>query len=99
MAKQLLLFQVQHNKVRQNLLLWLLDMHNVATCTQHTFWFLFAKMKSAFSALMLLWGGREGIWPVKNWVVQCWHGYLTGARCRLAYGSADATATHCLLLQ
>ena len=31
-------------------------------------------------------GGRKGIWPVKNWVVGCWHGYLSGARCRLAYG-------------
>jgi len=29
----------------------------------------------------------------------CWHGYLSGARCKLAYGPADATATHCLLLQ
>jgi len=26
-------------------------------------------------------------------VVGCWHGYLSGARCRLAYGPADATAT------
>jgi len=26
-------------------------------------------------------------------------GYMSGARCRLAYGPADATATHCLLLQ
>ena len=25
--------------------------------------------------------------------------YLFGARCRLAYGPADATATYCLLLQ
>ena len=33
------------------------------------------------------------------WVVGCWHGYLSGARCRLAYGPADATATYCLLLQ
>jgi len=32
-------------------------------------------------------------------VVRCWHGYLSGARCRLAHGPADATATHCLLLQ
>ena len=32
-------------------------------------------------------------------VVGCWRGYLSGARCRLAYGPADATATHCLLLQ
>jgi len=30
--------------------------------------------------------------------VGCWHGYLSGARCRLAYGPADASATHCLLL-
>ena len=44
-------------------------------------------------------GGRKGIRPLKNWVVGCWRGYLSGARCRLAYGPADATATHCLLLQ
>ena len=44
-------------------------------------------------------GGRNGIRPVKNWVVGCWCGSLSGARCRLAYGPADATATHCLLLQ
>ena len=44
-------------------------------------------------------GGRKGIRPVKNWVVGCWHGYLSGARCRLAYGPIDATDTHCLLLQ
>jgi len=39
-------------------------------------------------------GGRKGIWPIKNWVLGCWHGYLSESRCRLAYGSADATATH-----
>jgi len=44
-------------------------------------------------------GSRKGIQPVNNWVVGCWHGYLSGARCRLAYRPADATATHCLLLQ
>ena len=43
--------------------------------------------------------GRKGIRPVKNWVVGCWCGYLPGAQCRLAYGPADATATHCLVLQ
>ena len=32
-------------------------------------------------------------------VVGYWRGYLSGARCRLAYGPADATATYCLLLQ
>jgi len=44
------------------------------------------------------WGGRKGIQPVKN-VVGCLCGYLSGARCRLAYDPADAIATHCLLLQ
>ena len=37
------------------------------------------------SVLRCCWlGGRKGFWPVKNWVVGCWHGYLSGARCRLA---------------
>ena len=31
-------------------------------------------------------------------MVGCWPGYLPRARCRLAYGPADASATHCLLL-
>ena len=44
-------------------------------------------------------GGGKGIRPVKNQAVGCWRGCLSGARCRLAYGPADATATHCLLLQ
>ena len=39
-------------------------------------------------------GGRKGIRSVKNWVVACWRGYLSGTRCRLAYRPADATATH-----
>ena len=39
-------------------------------------------------------GCRKGIRPVKNWVVGCWHGYLSGARWRVAYVPADATATH-----
>ena len=52
------------------------------------------------SVLWRCWlGGRKGIRPVKNRVVGCWCGCLSGARCRLAYGPADATATHCLLLQ
>ena len=61
--------------------------------TQTAFFFLLL----AFSALMLLVGRQEG--PVKNWVVGCWCCYLSGARCRLAYSRAVATATHCLLLQ
>jgi len=55
---------------------------------------------SGASVLWRCWlGGRKGIRPIKNWVLECWHGYLSATRCRLAYGPADATATHCLLLQ
>ena len=61
--------------------------------------YLLAHSKCTFWSFLLwlllpsvLWrcclGGRKGIWPVKNWVVGCWHGYLSGARCRLAYGPA-----------
>jgi len=28
---------------------------------------------------------QEGHPACKNWVVGCWHGYLSGARCRFAY--------------
>ena len=38
-------------------------------------------------------GGRKGIRPVKNRECGCWHCYLSGVRCRLAYGPADATTT------
>ena len=52
----------------------------------------------AFNALTLLVGRQKGHPACKKRVVGCWRGYLSGARCRLAYGPADATATHCLLL-
>ena len=49
----------------------------------------------AFSALALLVGRQEGQPACKKLSggVLVW---LSGARCRLAYGPADATATHCL---
>jgi len=50
---------------------------------------LFACYLSVFSALMLSVGRQEGQPVYKNWLVGCWHGYLSGAMCRLA----DATAT------
>jgi len=53
----------------------------------------------AFSALTLLVGRQEGHPACKKTAVGYWRGYLPGARCRLAYGPVDATATHCLLLQ
>ena len=50
-------------------------------------------LPSAFSALTLLVGCQEEHPACKNWVMRCWCGYLSGARCRLfAYGPADATA-------
>ena len=42
------------------------------------------------SALTLLVGWQEGHPACKNWVVGCWCGYQSWARCRLAYGPADA---------
>jgi len=44
---------------------------------------------------------RKGIWPVKTewWDAGVVNGYVSGSRCRFAYGPADATATHSLLLQ
>ena len=63
------------------------------------FFVLLPAILCAFSALTLLVGQLEGHPACKNWVVGCWCGYPSGVRCRLAYGPADATATHCLLLQ
>jgi len=38
------------------------------------------------SVLWCCWlGGRKGIRPAKNWVVGCWLGYVSGAKCRFAY--------------
>jgi len=57
------------------------------------------RLQTAFSVLTLLVGWQEGHLACKNWVVGCWRGYLSGARCKFAYDPDDATATHCLLLQ
>ena len=54
----------------------------------------FISVSMCFSALTLLVGRQEEHLACKNWVMRCWCGYLSGARCRLfAYGPADATAT------
>ena len=47
---------------------------------------------------MLLVGRQEGHPAYKISVVGCWCGYQSGARCRFAYGPADATVTHYLSL-
>jgi len=51
----------------------------------------------AFSALMLLVGQQEGHPACKKLSGEVL--VLSGVSCRLAYGTADATATYCLLLQ
>jgi len=52
----------------------------------------------AFSALTLLVGWQEGH-PACKKLSGGMLVWLYGMRCRLAYSSADATATHYLLLQ
>jgi len=60
--------------------------------------FKFCKKKNswancvAFSALTCWLGIGNSIRPVKNWVMRCWHGYLSGASKWFAYGPADTTA-------
>jgi len=54
---------------------------------------------SAFSALMLLVGRQEGHPACKKLSGEELVWYLSGARCRLAYGPTDAIASKCLLLQ
>jgi len=59
----------------------------------------FSVENCAFSALTLLVGRQDGHPACKQLSGEVWHGYLSGVRCRLAYGPADATAAHCLLLK
>ena len=58
----------------------------------HVYLFIYLLKHYIFSALTLLVGRQEGHPACKNWAwLSVW--------CRLAYGPADATAIHCLLLQ
>ena len=47
------------------------------------------------SVLCCCWMGVwKNMWPVRNCVMGCWHGYVSGARVRLfAYGPADDPAS------
>ena len=56
-------------------------------------------IKNILNALMLLVGWQEGHPACKRLNLRVLACYLSAVRCRLAYGPADATATHCLLLQ
>ena len=64
---------------------WPFQKHYFAQCWE---WDLLLLYRT-FCVPSVLWrcwlSGRKGIRSVKNWVVRCWHGYLSGARCRLAY--------------
>jgi len=53
----------------------------------------------SFGSLMLLVGWQEGYPACKKLSGGVLLQHLSMARCRLAYGLADNTATHCLLLQ
>jgi len=54
---------------------------------------LFSCAIVGFFALTLLVGRQEEHSACRNWVMTCWCGYLSGARCRLlAFGPADAIA-------
>ena len=64
-------------------------------CVKHLLWLSVVWP----SVLWRCWlGGRKGIRPVKNWAVGFWRGYLSGARCRLAYGPTDASVKSRLVL-
>ena len=61
---------------------------NVVCCYRYCYTYTVPSVLSHCSL-----GIRKSIWPVKIWVMRCWWGYLSGARCRLfAYAPADATA-------
>jgi len=68
------------------LLSYLIQIHNISYITH------------AFSALTLLVGRQEGH-PACKKLSGGMLEWVSGMRCRLAYGPADATATHYLLLQ
>jgi len=72
---------------------------SVCVYLQFSFFCNIYSLCRAFSALTLLVGRQEGHPACKKLSggVLAW--YLYGVRCRLTYVPADATATHCLLLQ
>jgi len=63
------------------------------SCFHYVLCYLSAVTGVVFSALMLLVGHQEEHPACKHWLMGCWCGCLSGARCRLfAYGPADDTA-------
>jgi len=68
---------------------------NTYTCTV----FEWVKAPSVFDAFGWKQEWHPAFKSLSGGVLGCWHGCLSGARCRFAYGPADATATHSLSLQ
>jgi len=86
-------FLCQH-WTRRTLRLTVTTVLNLHTPTVAIYYYYYST-NNAFSALTLLVGRQEGHPACKILVVVgCWRGYLSGARCRLKYGPADAAATH-----
>jgi len=78
-----------------------LDVDSSSSKVRKTFKSLFTstvKLQKTLRRYDIMWDILVVLFRLKNWVVGCWCGYLSGATCRLASGPADATATHCLLL-
>ena len=66
---------------------------HIITDAHQPIFIILVRNASAFSALTLLVGWQKGHPPCKKRDVGYWHGYQYGARCRLAYGPADATVS------
>jgi len=72
-------------------LIWTCFLRYISSFTNARFWLnlwlnvLGPKMIYAISVSTLLVGRQEGHPACKKWVVRRWCGYLSGARCRLAY--------------
>jgi len=71
------------------------EAHNVTSLTAQSVNLLSeCGLLIAFSALMLLLWRQEEHPTCKNWMIRCWHSYLSAAKCRWSEcGPADATAT------
>jgi len=93
-------FSFSHSEILLLLLLFKAHQHKAAgRKTRLDISYYYCCYKYAFSALALLVGRQEGHPACKNLSGGVLAGFLSGSRCRLAYGPADATPTHCLLLQ
>ena len=85
--------------------------HHALCCWKYTWcWVIGYGSAECISVIFISWiclpsvlwhcwlGVRKRIWPVKNWVIRWWHGYLAGVRCKwFEYGPADATAICCFI--